>query len=533
MTSGWRGALLAALVAALAVRLLALSAIDAAGLGDPNYYEDVGQALARGEGLTSRCVWNLLHLPAALPGPGCGYWGPGVPAVSGLAHALGGPSVRAPQVAILILSLGLSGLAVWLATWFLRDASALTFCGLLMAFHLQITFFAVTVDTPIPFAVAANLCLMPLALAHRGWTPGFFLALPGALAAQLTRADGLLLPVLVFAFAALAWRRNRVTARVLALMVVVYLGGYHVWLVHNLHAFGTPFPSSMAEGVLLADYSDLFRIHTRPSLARLIALGPARLVADKLGGLVESVSTLVFGENKLLLFCAALGFPALAAEPLAAPFLAYFVSLVLALSLLFTHQSRFGSLLHSLPALFPFLVVSALFGLERTRERAATWPPGRRRYLVRTLATLGPGLLLMFSALQVVPALVSPAGVRRPFRELGEVRATVASWWSQPGVGGPDVRLMSNDSLDLLGMVPAPIVQEPRDPGTAAVFELARRYRLRYFVVFRIPRYKTGEWNQPRYTDPGGELVHVADLPAKLGEIELDGIAIYEFRLAR
>ena len=143
---------------------------------------------------------------------------------------------------------------------------------------------------------------------------------------------------------------------------------------------------------------------------------------------------------------------------------------------------------------------------------------------------LAPFLIVMYSAIPLVGSLISKQGIARPFRELGEVRASLREWWKRPGVGGRDVRLMSNDSLDLLGMLPAPVVQEPRDPGARAVFELAAKYRLEYFVVFRIPRYKTGIWDQPRYVHEDRELVLVANLPGRLTEIELDGIAIYEFR---
>lgn len=526
------GALLVTLVVTLGVRLVAMGHVDAAGIGDPNYYDDVAQAFARGEGLTSRCVWNLLALPADLPAPGCGYWGPGVPLVAGLAYRACGTALACAQGAMIALALVLAGFALALASRFaLRPGSQLAL-GLLLAFHLQLTFFSVTVDTPIPFAVAVNACLLPLALAHAGWPPGFYLALPGALAAQLTRADGMLLPVLVFLFASGAWWRGRLSGRALVMLLAVYLAGFGVWLGRNAHAFGTPFPSSMAEGLFLADYSDLFRTHTRPTLARFLALGPQRILADKADALFDNLKTLAFGENKLILACAVLGFPALRRNPLAAPFLAYLASLGLAMTLAFNHQSKFGSLLHSLPSLFPFLGIAALVGVEQGLVRVATWKPGRHRFLARTLLGLAPFLLVMYCALQLVPSLFDPRGIGRPFRELAAVRRNLQEWWSRPGVGGPDVRVMSNDALDLLGMLPALVVQEPRDPGTEAVFELAARYRLKYFVVFRIPRYKSGIWDQPRYAHAKGELVQVGNLPAHLTEVELDGITLYEFRLS-
>lgn len=522
-------ALVAALFVTLVVRLIAMRAVDAAGVGDPNYYNDVAEALARGDGLTSRCAWNLLALTPTLPGPACAYWGPGVPAVVGAAYAVFGIAIPVAQGAMIAMSLALVVLALMLTARLTERGTSPLAVGLLLAFHLQLTYFGVTVDTPVVFAVAVNACLLPLALGHAGWTPGFALAVPGALAAQLTRADGLLLPALVLGFAALAVWRGRLARGAFVLVLLLYLAGWGGWLARNARAFGTPFPSKMSEGLFLEDYTDLFRITRRPSFERFAALGARRILADKASALVDNLKTLVFGENKLIVALAALSLPALWRNPIAIPYLAYLVSLTLAMTLAFNHQSKFGSFLHSLPSLFPFLAAASLLGVERGLARIATWTPGRHRFLARTTLTLAPWLVIMFAALTTLPAVLAREGFGRPFGELKQTRANLQAWWQQNG--GPDVRLMSNDSLDLTGLLPAPVVQEPRDPGLEPVFELARRYRLKYLVIFRAPRYTTRPWDQPRYEAAGASLTRVAELPAQLSELDLNGIAIFEFHL--
>lgn len=524
-------ALIVTLAVTLAVRVLAAGVVEHQGIGDPNYYEDVARAFARGEGLTSRCVWNLLVLPADLPAPGCAYWGPGVPLAIGSAYALFGISSGVAQVTMVLLSLVFAVLALLVCVLFTRTRSSPLVLGLLLAFHLQLSYFSVTTDTPIPFALAVNASLLPLAHAHAGWSPGFFLALPGALAAQLTRADGLLLPGLVFLFAALATWRGRFSRRAFVLLAVLYLAGWGGWLARNRAAFGTPFPSSMVEGLALNDYSDLFLIYQRPSFARLMALGPRRILADKIGGLFDNLRIIFDAQNPLLLALGACALPTLWRDPRARPYLAYLVALVLAMTFAFNHQSRFGSLMHSLPALLPFLGAAALLGREEVLSRIELWQPGRSRFRARALVTLLPWLVVLYTALTTLAGYSSPSGMGHPYQQLRQVRASLRAWWQKPGVGGADVRVMSNDSLDLVNLLPATVVQEPRDPGLDAVFELAARYRLKYLVVFRLQRFTSRPWDQPRYTHARGELVHVGDVPAQLTELDLSGIALYEFRL--
>lgn len=515
----------------LAVRVVIALVITSPGIGDPGYYDDVARAIGRGEGVVSRCLWNLLHLPRELPMPGCGYWGPGVPAIAGSAYALAGPDLRAAQAAMILVSLALSAVALALARCLVEGVAAQSMVGVLIAFHLQIAYFSVTVDTPVPFALFANLCLLPLGLAHAGWAPGFVLAVPGAVAAQLTRADGLLLPLTVFAFAAVACVRRRIGARTLIAAAALYALLIAPWLSRNVQAFGTPFPSSVVEGIALSEYSDLFKVHTRPTLARFLAGGPVKILRERSAVLFHNLETIAFAENKFLFALALIALPSLWRMPLVLPYLVYFAALFLAMSFAFAYQSRSGSLLHSVPALFPLFVAAAVRGAQVGVERVSAWPKGPQRRLARTALAISPALVALYSALQVLPSVLSGGPLARTYGQFADARASLRVWWDQPGVGGPDVRVMSNDSLDIVTMLGCPVVQEPRDPGLDTVFELAARYRLRYLIVVRAQRWSVRAWDQPRYEHTAGALVRVAQRPAELSFLEMKGFVIFEFRL--
>jgi hypothetical protein len=514
------------LTAALAVRVALARHIAHPGLGDANYYQDVALACARGEGLTSRCLWNLTWLPPDLVHPACRYWGPGVPLILAAAYRVLGPDVRAGQAAMMLLALALTATGLAVARRLGLAPARQVAAGFLLAFHTQLAYFSVTLDTPIPFAVFANLCLLPLGLAHAGWAPGFALAVPGALAAQLTRADGVLLPLVVLGFAALAVRRGALTGRGLVLVLGLYLAGWVPWLARNQVVFGTPFPSSVADAVALGEYSDLFRVHARPSLAAYLEQGVARIAKDKLAGVAATVETVGLGENKLILAFFPFALISLARQPVAAPYIVYLAALLVAMSVAFNLQSRSGSLLHSLPALFPFLFAGSLAGLERV----CGWFPRRTG---RALAVAGPWLLVLYSALLLAGGLLGSGGVPALGRDARELSGALGRWWRTPGVGGPDVRLMSNDSLDLVGMLPdpVPVVQEPRDPGDAVVFDVAQRYGVRYLVhfVFAGGRYTVRAWDRERHEHAGVVLRRVAELPVLCPTTRLVGVRILRF----
>ncbi|MBI4860431.1 MAG: hypothetical protein HY815_09240 [Candidatus Riflebacteria bacterium] len=528
-------ALALVLTVACAVRLALAAHITGPGIGDAYYYDDVAHACARGEGLTSRCLWNLVQLPRSIPYPACGYWGPGVPALLAGAYALLGPSPMAGKALMMVLALALVALGLFIARRVTDQRRLVVAAGLALALHLQLCYFSVTLDTPVPFALFVNLCLVPLALCHCGALPpatGLMLALPGALAAQLTRADGLLMPIVLFGFAAVHLGRGTVSRRWFVLLVVIYLGAWSVWLHRNQVAFGTPFPSSIAESIAIRDYSELFKIHTRPSVETYLAQGAARIVSDKVDGLIENVKTLLAVENILLVLFVPFAVPRLLRSSFARPFLVYFVLLASSMSFCFNFQSAHGSLLHSLPALFPFMFAASMLGVDRLMSWLSRRPRGTPgRWLGRTLLGPAPWLIVLYTALHGLGGLSPDGAVRRASLETARLQAQLASWRRSCSGCAPGSPFMSNDSLTLVGLLGACVVQEPRDPGLDAVFELAARYRIGHLVIFGNDRLGVRPWDGETYRHPTGVLRRVKELAIDCPTLGHRGVTIFHFEI--
>jgi len=522
--------LVAILVATVVWRVSFCIPIHWPGIGDPNYYDDVARSLARDEGLKSRCLWNLTSLPPELPYPACGYWGPVLPVLLGVAYRLFGIELRVGQALMVVLALLLCLVGDRVTRLFLKKNTLIVAAGGLLAFHLPMCYFSATLDTPVPFALFANLCLWPLTLAHTGFIPGFFLAIPGALASQLTRADGILLPILVFGFAVRSWRRGDLSNRALALLVMVYLAAWSPWLIRNQIAFSTPFPSSVTQSMALREYSDLFRINTRPSLATFLQRDPGEIVRERIQACISNIRTLMFGENMIPVFLFLIALPTLISNPFAAPFLWYSLLLFLAMSLAFGLQSENGSFMHSVPALYPFLFAGAMEGIDSIFRRVQPGPgPSLFRRVGRTLEGMAPWLLVLFFAVHSSAGFLFPGPFRVAFDELDKVHGTLEEWRTQQEGKDRDWPLMSNDSLALVGLLGNPVIQEPRDPGDDCVFDLARRYRVEYLVLFENVRTMVRPWDRPSYSRGRSSLHRDRRFPLNCPVLGLSGIVIYRF----
>jgi hypothetical protein len=521
-----RSTLYRVLAIALFSRVLFALAITWPGIGDPLYYDDVAHALAEGRGLESRCTWNLLRLPATLPGPACAYWGPGASAIAACGYAVLGPLLKSAQIAMGLVSLGfsLAGLAV--ARRLLSRESLVLVAGLLLALDVQVGYFSATPDTPIPFALAVTLTLLALARGLEGTPAGFVLAVPFALAAQLTRADGILLPVLVLALAVRETCRRRLTIPNCLVVFALYAALWTPWLLRQRSAFGTPFPSSLSVSVALHDYSDLFRIKTTPTLSAYLVQGPAKILKDKLDAFAANLGTLVLGVNSALLLFFVVGWRSISQHTLAKVYGLYALALLLAMTFVFNFQSISGSLLHSFVALFPFVLCGALSGLDDICARLEAAPKKTVPWRIgRTVRPLGPWLFVLYTAIHMLNALIPESPIRKACTETRMVSAALVPWRAQ--LTGK--RAMSNDSLDAVGLLPAAFIQEPRDAGTAVVFELARRYKLHYLVFFHIKRYTVRTWDAPVYADGTARLTRVDEVALNCPTLHLTGVSLYAF----
>lgn len=492
-------------------------------LGDSNYYDDVARHLARGEGLTSQCIWNFLRAPPTLPMPACGYWGPVVPWIIGAAYLVSGVTAVAGQIVMVALALVLAILGLEVARRVLDDDPLLILIsGLLIALHFRLAYFSVTPDTPIPFAVCVNACLLPLGLAVAGWKPGYLVAVPGAVAALLTRADGLLIPLVVVGFTALAVVRRRVGIFTLLGVVALWMVLWAPWLVRNHQVFGTPFPAPTVESLCLTRYDDIHLSRVAPGPKVYFAQGMAKIAAAKWKALLHNLQIAWSGESRIFCVLLLFGLPALIRMPFAWPFLAYGVMLLTAFSLFFDQQTHHGSFFHSLPSLYPFAAAGSLLGLRRL----LSWLPDRE--LTRVLRWLGPWLLVGWMALFTALALIFPEALRGMASEVTMVRGVIQGWRDRQGPAAAGYRYMCNFPLELLGTLHAPVVMTPLDDDRS-LFEVADKYGLTHAVLFDEGSGWRWRWSRSVIREEGGtrQLRCIARWPLAAPVLEFAGVAVF------
>src|SRR5438132_10289990 len=194
---------------ALVSRIGAAALVDYAPYTDPAYYTLVAEQLATGHGFSVPVIWSFLEVgarlptPAVLPVPSNGHWMPLTSIVAAVFMGLFGPTWRAGQIPMVVLSAALVPFT-YLVSWELfrsrwiawLSAVLAIFAGPLLLYYPTIENFAV-------FGVAGAAALYTATRAVRSQRPGPWLVAAGLLAglATLARIDGLLLVVAL----AIAW----------------------------------------------------------------------------------------------------------------------------------------------------------------------------------------------------------------------------------------------------------------------------------------------------------------------------------------
>lgn len=522
----WCPVVLSLLVLTFVVRCISAYFYSWPGIQDALYYKDVADHLVAGEGLTTRVLWNFDRIPESLVHPACAYWGPVVPCIIWSGYLIGGHHLEAAQGVMIFFGLVLLLQTLSLARRITESVELATAAGCLIAFNFQLNFFGVTTDTPIAFAVFANGCLLAQAIAICKKPHYLFLAAPFGVLSMLTRADGVVLPVLTFVWGLLLVFRHRISVSAFLGLILFHLLILAPWWARNAVTFGTPFPTAVTRSIAIREYSDLFRVHEQPSMDTFLAQGWRVIAHQKLRAFIDNLSTLVFGSQALLVLTLVVVIGPFLNDRLLWPYLLYFVLLFLTLSLLFSFQSQNGSLLHSLPALFPCFSVLAVTGVRRFFDRRAEGSlPGRNRRLFGILSRIGPWLLVLYSGLMWAGSV---RNLGRPAAQAEGIKSTLTTWFDSEG-STRGLSLMSNDSLDMLAFLPYPVVQVPRDSGLDVIFEIARKYFVSYLVIIENQSLMVRPWDKPVYESSAGRLEFAANLDVDADTLGIHGIRIYRF----
>lgn len=154
----------------------------------------------------------------------------------------------------------------------------------------------------------------------------------------------------------------------LAAFFGLYLIVMAPWFARNLLLVGAPLPSGGLQGAWLRDYNDFFSYQLPITPATYLAWGLGPILGSKLSALAYTGRELAAVMDFALAPFALLGAWRLRRYPVALPWLLYGLGAYLALALIFTFPAFYGSVLHSEVAVFPFLNVAAIAGLDATIE---------------------------------------------------------------------------------------------------------------------------------------------------------------------
>ncbi len=407
-------------VSALGVFLVALlvRAVFAAQIVFPKpedtaYYFGVARNLVEGHGLVSDALWSYQTPPLVLPRPAFEVWLPLPSLLAALPMLVAGASFGVSQWAAIVIGALVPVLAWRLAADVAAErrlplARARTLAigtGLTTAVYLPLVLHSALPDSTMPFAaLALGACLLMSRIARdpgggRGAiqsTDRRLVALGVLIGlAALTRNEAVWIGL---AWAIVAWRIPGPGSwdRLRMIGVVAVVAGliFAPWAIRDWAAFGSPLPGQAAANALSVTGFDIFAWHDPPTLARYLAVGPARLLGMRAEGLDHNLlSVLVLpGVPVSIMGLFALRWQGrgLAIRPLVLLSLLTFS----VTTLVFPVSTTWGTFLHAAGPVHVLLVISALLALDAAIARFGAW-----RGWTRPVAWLGPALGIFASAL--------------------------------------------------------------------------------------------------------------------------------------
>ena len=284
---------------ALAVNGAAAVFIRTPGYMDAAYYFAGGLRLVRGFGLSEPYLWNYLSGLDSLPVPGALYWHPLTSLVAAGGMALLGESFRAAQMPFVLLASFLPILSYQISLQLGNDRSASFIAGLLTVFS---GFYLVSWSATESFVIFTIVGVLAFLSFSRGlenetmrW---FFLTGLFAGAAHLTRADGVLLLLVMF-IGVLSQRKSNTPLRA-GVLIAGYLLVMSPWFLRNMAAIGSPLAPGGVRTLWLREYNDLFLYPaTDITLERFLAQGWGEILRGKLWAFGQNLQTVFFVQGMI------------------------------------------------------------------------------------------------------------------------------------------------------------------------------------------------------------------------------------------
>jgi hypothetical protein len=477
-------------VVALVVRAAFASSLAFPTPEDTTYYVGVARNVIEGRGLVSDAIWSFQTPPLVFPRPAFEVWLP-LPSLLALpAMAVLGPTFDAAKISAVLVGSFVPVLAWRVAADVAEERGfpvgrARTLAlgtGLTAAVFLPLVLFGALPDSTMPFAalaLAATLLMTRLlrrppagSLLRDGRLLGlgFVLGL-----AALTRNEAALIAL---TWAGLAWWQGARGLRLRLILVpaAVALVVFAPWAIRDWVAFGNALPGQALANALSVTGFDIFAWKDPPTVARYLAIGPARLLELRVEGIWHNLANVLLAPGFPVSLIGLAALPWTGRARSLRPLVVFAIVSFLVTSLFFPVATTWGTFLHAAGAIHVLLIVSALLALDALVERAGVW-----RGWTRPVAWLGPTLAIA-SAILFSVALTGyadqSAQVARRYELLAERMAAIGR--PLDATAGP---VVTDFPIWLAEALRIRTLALP-DESPAAVVDLAAAFRgTRYLVM--------------------------------------------------
>jgi len=502
----------------LVARIIAAAPVDYAPYTDPAYYTLVAQRLASGDGFTIPVIWSFLEVgssipdPAVLPVASNGHWMPLTSIVAAGTMALFGETWRAGQVLMVILSALLVPMTAFAGAWLFHRRWVAILAGVLAIFSGPLLVYYPLIENFAVFGVLGAGSLMAAIRAAQPGTSGWWLVASGLLAAAATlaRIDGALLTVAT----AVAWLVRGEFRRPSGWLVGFAAAGAFLlvvtpWLIRNAMVFGAALPSAGGSTLWITSYNEQFSIGHEVSLRTYLEAGPGVIIGSRLESWVQLIgrTAVLLGGTFLFTFIPALWMARTRRDLW--PFLAYFVTMFMAMGGIFTFHAPRGAFYHSAPAWLPIAIPMALAAIPAVATAAGrVWPFLQRPQTHRFLAVAG-------TAGAVVLSIIGSVAIFREWDHSHQLDIAGAQFFIDAG---------ATDDVVLFGD-PATLALLSGNPGVSPSFdpypvleEIVDAYGARWVMV-QLPEGENvdplGLWHGGAAIDAeGNRATWLADEPA-------------------
>jgi Dolichyl-phosphate-mannose-protein mannosyltransferase len=410
-------------IVALVARAIFASQIVFPKPEDTAYYVGVARNLLDGRGLVSDALWSYQTPPLIFPRPAFEVWLPLPTFLAAIPMAIAGSTFAAAQVASVLVGALVPVLAWRLAADVaeergLPEGRARTLAlgtGVTAALYLPLLLHSALPDSTMPFAalaLAAFLLMTRIARDPRAarLTDRRVIGLGVLIGlAALTRNEAIwigLTWVLVAWFAPGTSRTER--ARMIGLAGVVAAAVFAPWAWRDWLVFGSPLPGQAAANALSVTGFDIFAWNDPPTLARYLAVGPARLLEMRVEGLGHNLFSVLLLPGVPISLIGIAALPWQGRGRAVRPVVIFSLVAFLVTSLAFPVATTWGTFLHAAGPVHVLLVLSALLALDAGIARL-----GVRLGWTRPVAWLGAALGVFGSVLFSVALLPSFASASR------------------------------------------------------------------------------------------------------------------------